>query len=146
VTDTTTTTADGPIGIVDLVDVCASMSARNRRLFERLGAWVADEPDPMLQRWFALAAHRHAWHGDLWDGRRPAIPVDAPRIEQPTDDDPADRADWYRTELAAMRSDLTALEHRVDPVLDPSTRRVLDLVLADLDGLDRAGQTASDDG
>jgi hypothetical protein len=131
-----TATAGGRIGIVELVEVCASMSARNRRLFERLGAWVADEPDPTLQRWFAVATHRHAWHAELWDGRRPAIPVDAPHIGRPADGDPDDRAGWYRAELATMRSDVAALARRIDPVLDPSTQRVIDLVRADVDDLD----------
>ena len=144
-------TAD-PVGIVELVDVCASMAARNRSWFERLGAWVTDEPDPTSQRWFAVAAHRHAWHAELWDGRRPTIAVHAPPPEQPngqpTHDDPDDRAGWYSAELATMRTELTGLVGRVDPVLDPSTRRVIDLVLADLADLADLGvaQTASGDG
>ena len=127
-----TATADGRIGIVELVEVCASMSARNRWLFERLGAWVADEPDPTRQRWFAVATHRHAWHAELWDDRRPAIPVDAPHTDRPAHGEPDDRAGWYRAELATMRSDVAELARRVDPVLDPSTQRVIDLVLADV--------------
>ena len=133
--DLVTYAVDQPIGIVELVAVCERFAARNRLLFERLGGWVADEADPALQRWFAVATHRHAWHAELWDGRRPAIPVDAPAPERSTEGDAGDRLAWYRSELATMRSDLTELAGRVDAVLDPGTRRVIDLVLADLDEL-----------
>jgi hypothetical protein len=135
------TTVDDPIGIVELVEVCERFAERNRLLFGRLGVWVADEPDPSLQRWFAIAAHRHAWHAELWDDRRPTIPVTAPSAPPPSDADadpgadPGGRAGWYRAAVASMRADLTELASRVDPRLDPSTRRVVDLVRADLDDL-----------
>jgi hypothetical protein len=146
--------APGSIGIIGLVEVCASMSVRNRRLFERLGAWVADEPDAALQRRFAVASHRHAWHAELWEARRPAIPVDATLMEHPVAADPADRVAWYQAELTTMRNDLGELAGRIDPVLDPSTHRVIGLVLADLADLADVGdrgdpgvaQTARDGG
>jgi hypothetical protein len=134
--DLVTATADGRIGIVELVAVCEGFSARNRSLFERLGGWVADEPDPTLQRWFAVGTHRHAWHAELWDARRPAIPVAPPQPASAADRDPDDRAAWYRAELASMRSDVAELAGRVDPLLDPSTQRVIDLVLTDVADLD----------
>jgi hypothetical protein len=121
------------LGIVELVDVCERQSARNDELFRTLGAWVADEPDPSRQRWFATAAHRHAWHAELWRQRRPQIPVDAAVEESsPIDVEPDDRSAWYRSQLASLLDELAALRDRVDGVLDPSTCRVIDLVTNDV--------------
>lgn len=128
----------GTLGIVDLVDVCADLASRSRSLFRQVGGWVADEPDPALQRWFAVGSHRHAWHADLWAERLPKIPVEC------VDDDPvapesAERAGVYRQQLDQMLADLDELSPRIDATLDPSTARVITLVRADLvDLLDRA--------
>lgn len=127
--------------ITDLVDRCTLMSATHRRLFELVGSWVADEPDPARQHRYATAAHRHAWHADLWDGRRPAVPVE-PSVADPASltppDDAAERAHWYDAVLTELIRDTTAIAAAVDPVLDPGTMRVAQLVTADLAEL-RAG-------
>ena len=41
----------GTVSIDELVALCERLATGNHRLFERLGAWVSDEPDPQLQRW-----------------------------------------------------------------------------------------------
>lgn len=128
-------TRAGTVEITELVDVCERMAATNLALFERLGGWVTDETDPVRQRWFAVASHRHAWHAELWSGRRPTVPLDATAAEAAPMDDPDDRAGWYASQLTQLQQQVAQLEVRVDPVLDPSTMRVIHLVAADLAAL-----------
>lgn len=126
----------GTLGIVELVDVCRAMYERNDALFRESGAWVTDEADPALQRWFAVGSHRHAWHAELWQDRLPQIPLDVGAPDAPPS---TGGVDGYRAELNRLLADLDALESRIDPDLDPSTARVITLVRADLlDLLDRA--------
>jgi hypothetical protein len=123
----------GTIPIAELVDVCERMAATNRLLFETLGAWVADEPDPATQREFATMAHRHAWHADLWSERRPKIPVEATAASSlDRAAVGADRVEWYERAVEGLRTQLAALAARVDPTLDPATLRVITLVANDL--------------
>ena len=122
------------LGIVELVGVCERERARCVSLFEHLGGWVASTSDPALQRLFATAAHRHAWHAELWAGRSPTIPLaavaaDVAAISEAGDD--TDRWTAYVTALGMEIVDLEDLRRRIDPELDPGTTRVLDLVLAD---------------
>ena len=125
----------GPVGIVELGEVCARMRAMSLDLFVELGAWVTTA-DVEHQRWFAAACHRHAWHADLWAARSPTIPpVDldgavatARRHRLPERPD----ASAYRSLLTEMLAALDELSHRIDPALDPGTRRVSDLVVRDL--------------
>lgn len=122
------------VPILELVDACARERARSMSLFEHLGAWVASTSQPALQRLFATASHRHAWHADLWAGRSPTIPIvavaaDVAAISDASDD--TDRWAAYVTALGMLIVDLEQLRHRVDPDLDPGTARVIDLVLAD---------------
>ena len=116
------------------------MRVRNNDLFERLGGWVADTPDPALQRLFAEACHRHAWHAELWAERTPAIPtaeLGEPATATPVDSTPpAEQAAAYQGDLDRMLGDLRALLDRVDAVLDPSTVRTTSLVVADLTDID----------
>ena len=132
-----------PLGIVELRQVCADLRARSLELFEQLGAWVATTTDGRLQRLFAEACHRHAWHAELWQLRSPTIPVDVHRtppagaasdIALDLDLD-AGRCGHYRQSLTGLRNDVHALRPRVDPMLDPSSRRTIDLVAGDLDDL-----------
>ena len=122
------------VGIVDLVDLCDDQCASSLGWFVVLGERVRDESDPRLQRLFATAAHRHAWHAELWARRRPAIPHDAvhdlPAPSTPEVGD--DLATAYREHLAGQRAWLDRLRDEIDADLDPSTRRVIDLVDADL--------------
>lgn len=127
----------GTVSIDELVVLCERMAATNNGLFERLGAWVSDEPDAQLQQWFSIAGHRHAWHAELWEERRPKVPLDGGLVDadagnEPGDDEPANRAAWYAGQLSSLQHELAALESRVDPVLDPSTQRVITLVAADI--------------
>lgn len=126
--------AVGTIGILELLDVCARERARSMSLFERLGGWVASTGHPALQRLFATAAHRHAWHAGLWAGRSPTVPVvavidDVAAVADAHDD--ADRWAAYVTSLGQLIADLDGLRGRVDPDLDPGTARVIGLVLRD---------------
>jgi hypothetical protein len=136
-----------PLGIVELGDVCGRMRARNLDLFERLGTWVATTTDAALQQLLATTAHRHAWHAELWRGRAPAIPpVDLESLTgahraalSDLDDldglDDNDRIGWYRAQLDGLQGELAELKARVDDVLDASTHRTAQLVIADLDDL-----------
>lgn len=130
------------IGIVELGEACARIRARSLDLFERLGGWVATTGEAALQRLFATACHRHAWHAELWAERAPAIPgveleMLTARHRHPVPDsgDPGRRSLAYGGALDDLRSELTALAARVDPDLDPGTRRAVALTLADVDDL-----------
>jgi len=126
------------LGIVELGEVCARERARGLALFQHLGTWVATTTDPALQRLFATAAHRHAWHAQLWADRSPTIRVphvvvDVAAIVEAGDD--TDRWTAYATSLGTLIVDLGALRDRIDPDLDPSTARVIELVGADANRL-----------
>lgn len=120
--------------IVELIDLCDEQIATNLGWFALLGGRVREAADPELQRLFATAGHRHAWHAELWAQRRPAIPHDAvheppaPALVEVGDDVVA----AYRGHLAAQRSVLERLRADTDPDLDPSTVRIITLVDADL--------------
>ena len=90
------TETGGTVGIVELVAICAEMRGRCRGMFRAIGQWVPDESDPVAQRRYAIASHRHAWHADLWDERLPKIPVDAIGVDSVTIL-PPDR--WYPAAL-----------------------------------------------
>ena len=140
------------LGIVELGQVCNRLRSRNVELFQQLGAWVATTSDGELQRLFADACHRHAWHAELWADRTPTIPpvapvtpvapvADALEARRPAADtaDPADlaRRREYHDSLAAIADELAALRRRIDATLDPSTARTLDLIDVDLSDLRR---------
>lgn len=130
------------LGIVELGDVCAAMRARSLELFARLGTWVLTTAPGEQQRLFAEACHRHAWHADLWEARAPTIPTTpATSLSNavPTFGDVAGgedgddvRRDRYRSELSSLEDDLRLLHARIDPALDPSTARTIDLVGRDV--------------
>ena len=42
-------------------------------LFETLGRWARELPDPSIKRLFGTWCHRHAWHAELWRDRLPAV-------------------------------------------------------------------------
>lgn len=131
------------LGIVELGHVCVAMRARNLDLFAALGGWVMSSEPGELQRLFAEACHRHAWHAELWEARTPAIRVAFP---QPADharlgadgadgadvDTDEQRRDRYRAALSALDEQLRSLRSRIDPSLDPSTARTIDLVGRDV--------------
>ena len=124
------------VGIVELGDVCVTMRSRSLDLFSALGAWVTTTEPGELQRLFAEACHRHAWHAALWEARTPTIRVPATAAPEFERLDPADagesRRERYRARLSAIEDDLRALRARIDPTLDPSTARTIDLVGRDV--------------
>ena len=123
------------LGIVELVDVCVRMRARNLELFEQLGGWIVDTADPNLQRLFTEAAHRHAWHADLWAQRMPAtagvVPDDS-TVTRRVAIVPTDRVRAYGDALDDLTNELDTVLERVDVLLDPSTARTVELVQRDL--------------
>jgi len=129
----------------DLGRRCRRWIAVEDLLFETLGRWARELPEPAIKQVMATWCHRHAWHAEVWRDRLPT--VDA--LADASDDVEA----WIaplraalldvRTSaeaIAALReSVLPALqaalnEHRdaIDPLLDGTTARVLELVGADL--------------
>ncbi len=124
------------LGIVELGERCARLRALSLDLFEQLGAGITTA-EPARQRLLAEAAHRHAWHAELWEARCPVIPsVD---LEQMTADHRtnADLLADYGAVLDDLNAELDELERRIDPRIDPSTRRTIMLVRADLVDLRR---------
>jgi hypothetical protein len=105
-------------------------------LFAELGVWVSTTSPGELQRLFAEACHRHAWHAELWEARTPTIPTahaPAPPSAAPSPMDGDDmRRERYRAELSSLENQLRSLRARIDPVLDPSTARTIDLVGRDV--------------
>ena len=114
-------------------------------LFETLGRWARQLPEPAVKRTLATWCHRHAWHAELWRQRLPALDA----LDGGADDVDA----WVaplRSALGNVATSVEALtvlagpvlqavdealaEHRaaIDPLLDGPTARVLDLVAADL--------------
>jgi hypothetical protein len=126
----------GQLGIVELGDVCAAMRAHSLALFAQIGAWVATTSPGEQQRLFAEACHRHAWHADLWEARAPTIPTahatSPPSAAPSTVDDDNTRRERYRAELSSLEDQLRSLRSRIDPALDPSTARTIDLVGRDV--------------
>jgi len=115
-------------------------------LFETLGRWTRELPEPAVKRTMATWCHRHAWHADLWRSRLPAIPHHEVAPDGET---------WLAPLRSAMGNVNTAAEalavlsgpvlealedaaaqHRaaIDVRLDGPTARVLDLVDTDLAG------------
>jgi hypothetical protein len=43
------------------------------RLFEIVGGWVPDVPEPEVKVRLAAQARHHAWHAELWFGHRPVV-------------------------------------------------------------------------
>jgi hypothetical protein len=120
--------------IADVGNLCAHLAIANRAIAHRVGTWVATTTDPALQQLFALAGHRHAWHAELWDGRRPTVPlafVDDP-ISMPDAADDGERRAAYVDVIERFRASLADVTELIDGVLDPATARVVSLVSADL--------------
>ena len=117
--------------IADVADLCAAQRALSLDLFEQLGATITSLPVDR-QRIHAEAAHRHAWHAELWAARSPAIPtvdLDAKTAEHRTD---VDLLADYTGLLTQMAAELDEWNDRIDRDLDPSTARAISLVSADL--------------
>jgi hypothetical protein len=136
------------LGIVELHGVGTDMRDRNAQLFEQLGGWVTTTAPGDLQRLFADACHRHAWHAELWSRRTPAIPpppvspVHVPTGEPPAvEPDDRAKATEYRAALTDIEAGLEGILRRVDATLDPATARTVGLVSHDVaelrDRLDR---------
>jgi hypothetical protein len=141
-------------------DLLEDLGRRARRwiaveelLFEILGKWARELPEPALKRVFGTWCHRHAWHVELWRDRLPGVEAlhgEADDVEAwiaPLRSALAGVATCAEA-IAALRAsvlpalDTAAAEHRdaIDPLLDGPTARVLDLVTADLES-ERAALT-----
>jgi hypothetical protein len=127
------------LGIVELHGISTELRDRNAQLFEELGGWVTVTSPGELQRLFADACHRHAWHAELWSRRTPAIPGppvspvaahgdETPAVER---DDRA-KATAYRSALTDLEAGMEGIRRRVDAALDPATTRTVQLVMTDV--------------
>jgi hypothetical protein len=60
------------------IDTLARRAGRFRwiegALFETLGSWLGDTPEPAVREFFGVQCQRHAWHAQLWQQRQPALP------------------------------------------------------------------------
>lgn len=134
-------TSQTPLGIIELGALCARHRAISLDLFEQLGALVT--ADGMAagadQQRYAVACHQHAWHAELWSKRAPSIPplqldggFEQSVLRSRGTNQPVTDTASYRRAAEALTNELTELLARTDPLLDPSTARVISLVLADL--------------
>ena len=124
----------GTLAIAELGDLCVSMANANTAIATRLGEWLTTTADPQLQQLFALAGHRHTWHAELWQMRRPTVPLQFADEPVPMRDatDDTDRRAAYVDAIKVVTDSLAEIAGRVDGVLDPATARVIALVSADL--------------
>jgi hypothetical protein len=139
------------VAIVTNPDTIEMLARRVRRwvavedlLFETLGEWARQFPEPEPRRVFGTWCHRHAWHAELWRDRLPAVDGLTGRDDveawiAPLRAALADVSSSAEAVAALGESVLPAVEaaiaeHRdaIDPVLDGPTARILDLVAADL--------------
>ena len=129
------------LAIEDVAEYSATSAKIHQHWFEVTGGWATDEraeTEPQAQQRFAVATHRHAWHAELWERRRPAIPVDVAPVSVPAGatlgrDTPVEhRLEAYCAALDVVLAADAALRSRCDERLDPSTLRVIELVTADL--------------
>lgn len=133
------------LDIVAVARLCAEVSAYSSALFEFCGRQIAvSDPGPK-QRWWARACHQHAWHIELATERMPTVPVVDARalvagageplgaMTNHDSDVPAvDPIPVWQQATAEICATLDAGNQRLDPALDPSTSRMIDLVRADL--------------
>ena len=108
----------------------AELRAAELELFELLGAAAHDLDDARVKPIFAACAQHLAWHAELWAQRMPSIPgVDLDAMTNVARDQVATEP-LTALDYIARRCDELARD--VDPVLDPSTVRVCDLVATDV--------------
>jgi hypothetical protein len=121
------------------------------RLFEVVGGWAAEVPEPAAKVWLAAAARHHAWRADQWtdrfprlrefdlaaatvapDGWEPALAAlsgtGRPPGEVPT---AARLAGLVRVVLPRLVVGHDALLSALSPEADGALRRTLKMVVAD---------------
>lgn len=117
------------------------------RLFEVLGGWVADTPEPELRLLLDRHSHHCAWRAAQWWDRLPVL-ADVPReslcaapgpeVERALqklaalEGTPARLAGAYRVALPRLWTSYRRHEEQAGPVADGSTLRTLGIVAADL--------------
>lgn len=132
--------------IRDTVRVLARHRWVERRLFETLGAWSLDCPDPAIARLFAVQAHHHAWHAAMWDERVPLLHDGDPAdIAPPTElvgfhdavAEPAATLErlvgLVRVVLPRLLADYEAHRAAAVPVCDGPVMRALGLAVTDVE-------------
>lgn len=115
-------------------------------LFETLGSWLGDTPEPAVREYFGVQCQRHAWHGELWAQRQPVRPDVDPEtyvvarneaasqfvVALRSATDTAERlAGFTRVVLARMIADADATLAGQDARTDAPTVRVLTLIRRD---------------
>lgn len=139
------------LGLLGVGELCAQIAARSDEMFRRTGRAVAATPPGPLQRFWATASHRHAWHADLAGERSPTVIVidHVARVErisrelfgrdrvEPAEVNPDRLGSWWNAQRSGLSTVLEAARTAVDGELDPGTARILDLVGSDLDALGR---------
>lgn len=137
------------LGILEVGELCAQISARSHHLFRYTGRAVTGTPPGPAQRFWATASHRHAWHAELGDQRSPTVIViaHAERVAQisrdlrePDDTDGSGDAGerfggWWQRSCRDLLDVLDAVRPEIDDELDPNSWRMIDLVGSDLDAL-----------
>jgi len=128
------------VPLLVLAERIAGLRAAELELFELLGAAARDTTDARAKPVLATSAHHLAWHAELWAQRMPSIPgVDIDAMTTAARGQPTTGM-LVALDDIARRCDELARD--VDPVLDPSTARVCDLVATDL-ARDRAAIAAT---
>lgn len=136
----------GALGLEEVAVLTGSHRWTERRLFEMLGTWVADEGSELARVLFDLHSQQHAWHSELFGERLPVLDwIDADALTS------APSASSERALELAGAADTTLLRlvgtgrfllprlvagytlhlERATSVADAPLRRVLRLVLRD---------------
>jgi hypothetical protein len=128
-----------------------------RRLFEVLGAWVADTPETEVRLMLDRHSHHAAWRADQWWDRLPVLAdVDRDGLCRPGSAEVAAAADRlarlegtaarlagaYRFALPRMSAAYDRDGRRASPVADGSVLRTLGIVGPDLAADWREGEAA----
>jgi len=140
--------------IRDTVRRLARRRWAERRLFEVLGGWSLDCPEPDVARHLAAQAHHHAWHASLWDERLPLLHDGDPADVVPPGElvalydgmaAPRDTLERLvglaRVVLPALLAGYDADRAAATPVADAPVLRALGLVITDVENDWRATTT-----
>lgn len=105
-----------------------------RRLFEVLGAWAPEAPEPEAKLLFRVHSFRHARHAELWDeleweGPGPAVlPAAIEQVAQGPADTPSRLRGVYEVVLPALVAEYGAARVAGPP---PPIARALDQIVAE---------------
>lgn len=128
------------IMVVDLVDWLGEHVAVNRRLFEIIGTWSADEPDDAMQIQYAVMSRIFGDHAQILEAQMadsPALEATsfirlAPKWSPLNEPDDDNRLAFLQRAVDQLRTDYADVWPRLNPVSDAALQRTLRHIQLDL--------------